>query len=108
MKEQCRLVVRSNISKRNLVCSVPSLPVPTAVKDFLLFTAERPDDSEDENDEFVPDREIFSSVGDVSDEDDPYHDQDDRYRSWRDDASYNNSSDDDVTYDSDYIDRGYF
>ena len=82
MKEQCRLVVRSNISKRNLVCSVPSLPVPTAVKDFLLFTAERPDDSEDENDEFVPDREIPRSGS--FDENDPYYDDDDRYISWRD------------------------
>jgi hypothetical protein len=46
LKQQCRLAIRRCVPAQNLARYVPALPLPDALKQYMLFSAERQTDDE--------------------------------------------------------------
>jgi hypothetical protein len=69
LKQLSRLAVRRSIRAQNLARYVPALPLPDALKQYLLFSEEKLGDFEDASDVYLSDHQ--------SSEDDELDDSDD-------------------------------
>jgi hypothetical protein len=54
LKQLSRLAVRRSIRAQNLARYVPALPLPDSLKQYLVFSAERPGEDEAPVDDHVP------------------------------------------------------
>ncbi len=81
LKELSRLAIRRSIRGRNLARYVPALPLPDALKKYMLFSAERIVDANDVDDDPRYDYEDSDLEEEVADEDGSPAEEDDGMRS---------------------------
>ncbi len=74
LKQLSRLAILRSIRAQNLVRNVPALPLPDSLKQYLLFSAERPAEDELPVDFDVHDHPLSDSEEDAADDVDQHID----------------------------------